>query len=181
MTLLTPVFLAMSSLEVHQTAEEHWRRHGTAPIKVLLFAADGVPNLVDFEQGIGQDAAGEAVRAHAARIGAVAVVLTAIARVAEVEVEVDLTPGDPNTGPQPDQAMFTARLVGAFGRAVVTLTIWPARDLTKALRSTILPTLDGPDVLLSAREGTTADPADFAGLITWLTGLLPERTPESGS
>ena len=78
MTLLTTGFLAMSSLEIHQTAEEHWRRHGTTPIKVVLFAADGVPHLVDFEQGIGQDAAGEAVRAHAERVGAVAVVLTAI-------------------------------------------------------------------------------------------------------
>lgn len=179
MVLLTPGFLAMSSLEVHQTAEEHWRRHGTTPIKVILFAANGVPHLVDFEQGIGQDAAGEAVRAHAERVGAVAVVLTAIARVAEVEV--DLTPREPDAGPEPDQATPAARLVGDFGRAVVTLTIWPARDLTKALRSTILTSLDGPDVLLSAREGAPADPDDFAGLITWLTGLLPKRTPEAGS
>lgn len=177
MTLLTPEFLATASLEVHRTAEEHWRAYGTSPIKVLLFSADGVPELVDFEQGIGQEAAGEAVRAHAARIGAVAVVLTAVAHVAEVEIS--LTPSEPGTAQTPDQTSPSARLVGDFGRAVVTLTLWPARELTKALKSSIITGLDGPAVLLSSREGTPIDPAEFEGLITWLAGLLPGRAPTS--
>jgi hypothetical protein len=175
MTLLTPGFLATASLEVHQTAEQHWRAYGTSPIKVVLFAADGVPALVDFEQGIGQEAAGDAISAHAARIGAVAVVLTAVARVAEVEI--NLTPSEPGTAQASDRTVPSARLVGDFGRAVVTLTLWPESALTKALKSSIVPGLEGPDVLLASREGTPADPAEFAGLITWLTGLLPGRRP----
>jgi hypothetical protein len=176
MTLLTPGFLAIASLEVHQTAEQHWRSYGTSPIKVVLFAADGVPELVDFPQGIGQDAAGEAVRAHAARIGAVAVVLTAIAHVAEVEI--GLTPSEPGTAQPPDQSVPSAWMVGDFGRAVVTLTLWPERELTKALKSSIITGLAGPAVLLASREGTPADPAELAGLITWLSGLLPARMPK---
>ena len=176
MTLLTPGFLATASLQVHQTAEQHWRAYGTSPIKVVLFAADGVPELVDFAQGIGQEAAGEAVRAHAARIGAVAVVLTAIAHVAEVEI--GLTPSEPGTAQPPDQTVPSARMVGDFGRAVVTLTIWPERELTKALKSSIITGLEGPAVLLTSREDAPTDPAEFAGLITWLTGLLPGHTPK---
>lgn len=177
MTLLTPGFLATASLEVHQTAEKHWRTYGTSPIKVLLFAADGVPELVDFEQGIGQEAAGEAVRAHAARISAVAVVLTAVAHVAEVEI--GLTPSKPGTAQTSDQTSPPTLLVGDFGRAVVTLTLWPERELTKALKSSIITGLDGTAVLLSSREGTPTDPAEFEGLTTWLAGLLPDLAPDT--
>ena len=177
MTLLIPGFLATASLQVHQTAEQHWHDRGTSPIKIVLFANDGVPQLVDFEQGISQDAAGDAARTHAARTGAVAVVLTAVAHVAELEI--DLTPSEPGTGQQPGSATHAVRLVGDFGRAVVTLTVWPARDLTRALRSDIITCPDGPDVLLPTRSGSPDDPEQFAGLITWLTGLLPDRTPET--
>lgn len=165
MTILTAEFLAWSSREIHRTAEEHWRRHGTTPIKTVLFAADGVPRLVEFDQGIGQQAAGEAVREHAERIGAVAVALTAVARVAEVEI--DLAPREPGSG-------AAVRLVGDFGRAVLTLTIWPGRAMTAALCSDIRTGLDGLAVLTDVREGTPSDLAEFAGLTAWLTGLLPD-------
>lgn len=179
MTLLTPGFLATASLEVHQTAEQHWRTYGTSPIKVVLFAADGVPELVDFAQGVGQEGAGEAVRAHAAQIGAVAVVLTAVAHVAELEV--GMPPSESAAAQAPDQTAPSVRLVGDFGRAMVTLTLWPERELAKALKSSIITGLDGPAVLLSSREGTSADPSEFVGLITWLTGLLPGLTPKRTS
>ena len=165
MTILTPEFLAWSSQEIHRTAEDHWRKHGTTPIKTVLFAADGVPRLVEFDQGIGRDAAGDAVREHAERIGAVAVALTAVARVAEVEI--DLAPQEPGAG-------TAVRLVGDFGRAVLTLTIWPGRAVTTALCSDIRTGPDGPAVLTAVREGTPSDLAEFAGLIAWLTGLLPD-------
>ena len=174
MTILTLEFLAWSSQEIHRTAEEHWRKHGTTPIKVVLFAADGVEQLVDFAQGTGQEAAGAAVRAHADRLGAVAVALTAVARVAEVEI--DLAPQEPGAG-------AVVRLVGDFGRSLVTLTIWPERDVTAALCSDIRTGLDGPAVLAAVREGRPSDIAEFAGLTAWLTGLLPDpagRQPPSG-
>jgi hypothetical protein len=166
MTILTPEFLAWSSQEIHRAAEEHWRRHGTTPIKVVLFAGDGVPQPVDFAQGIGQEAAGRAVRTHADRIAAVAVALTAVARAAEVET--DLTPHEPRAG-------AAVRLVGDFGRALVTLTIWPECDVTTAWCSDIRTGLDGPAVLAAVREGTPSDLAEFAGLTSWLTGLLPHN------
>jgi hypothetical protein len=176
MTLLTPGFLATASLEVHRTAEQHWHDHGTTPIKIVLFASDGVPQLVDFAQGIGQDAAGDAARAHAARIGAVAVVLTAMTHATELEI--DLPPNEPGTGQQLGGQARMARLSGDFGRAVVTLTVWPAHGLAKALRSNIITSPDGPAVMLSSRSGPTGNPGQFTGLITWLTGLLPGPAPE---
>lgn len=176
MAMLEPDSLARASEMIHQAAEEHWRRHGTAPIKVVLFTAAGVAELVDFEQGIGQQAAAEAIRTHAARIGAVAVAMTAISRIADVLVDLP----NPASTPGPIPALPAgANIVGDVIRAVVTLTVWPDRNVTQALRSDIHTGSDGADVLAPIVESRMRDLPETVGLTSWLTGLLPSGTPEA--
>jgi hypothetical protein len=178
MAMLNPDSLARASEMIHQAAEEHWRRHGTAPIKVVLFTADGVAELVDFEQGIGQQAAAEAIGVHAARIGAVAVAMTAISHIADVVVGLP----NPASTPGPVPALPAgAQVVGEVIRAVVTLTVWPDRNITQALRSDIHTGPDGADALAPKVASGLRDLPETAGLTSWLTGLLPSGTPGATS
>lgn len=176
MTELTPGYLAWASLQIHQTAERHWREYGTTPIKVILFAADGTPVLVKFDQGIGQDAAAAAVREHATRAGAVAIAMTAITNTFDAEI-----PAPPHSvppGPLPG-VPDGMRIVGEVTRSVTTLTVWPQRDLAKAWTSDIR--AGAIAALAAIVESDAADPSQAAGLTSWLAGLLPDSSGPSTS
>ena len=169
MALLTSDFLLRASEMIHRGAEEHWRRHGTSPIKMVLFTAAGAAEPVGFEPGVGQQAAGTAVRAHAASIGAVAVAMTAISRIADVVL--DLPAQAPTPSPIPASPPG-AQVVGEVIRAVVTLTVWPDHGLAQVLRSDIRTSSDGTAMLAPIAVSGIDDLPETAGLTSWLTGLL---------
>jgi hypothetical protein len=173
MAILTPGFLAWASRQWHEGAEFHWRRHGHTPVKVVLFTAGGVPEMVDFQQGIGQEAAGAAVRARAQRIGAVAVAMTAMSRIADIVYD---TPEQTVSADSPPDASAGLRVAGEMIHSIVTLTVWPGRGVATSLRSDIHIGANGGAVLTPTVESGLTDPPQITGLTSWLTGLLPSRT-----
>ncbi|WP_194913240.1 hypothetical protein [Catenulispora rubra] len=166
---MTPDFLAWASRQWHEGAQFHWHAHGATPIKVVLFTTDGVPEMVDVRQGIGQEATGAAIREHAQRIGAVAVAITAMSRMADVEYDVPLPAVSPGLPLRP----AVARVVGEMTHSIVTLTVWPDRDVSMSLRSDIRTGAHRTAELSPTVESGFTDPPQLTGLAAWLTGLLP--------
>jgi hypothetical protein len=170
MTILMPGFLAWASRQWHEGAELQWRRHGDTPVKAVLFTADGVPEMVDFQQGIGKEATGAAIHAHAQRIGAVAVAITAMSRITDVVYD---TPEQTVSPDSPPGASAGIQAVGEMIQSIITLTVWPGHDVATSLRSDIRTGANGSAELAPTVESGLTDPPQITGLTTWLTGLLP--------
>lgn len=167
MSVLSPGWLAKASLAIHITAEDHWRAYGASPVKVFLFAQDGTPQLVQFAQGGGPDAAVAAIGAHAERHSAVALVITAPATTTETHLAPDVFARTSLADlPTPEDVADAAR-------SILTVTLWPERDLATALHSDIQATGTGAFELAPILESAPTDPSHAGGLIATLTGLLP--------
>jgi hypothetical protein len=118
---------ARASLAIHRSAEEHLLAHGEIPMAEILSTACGAPEAVRLPRGGGPQAGAEAVRAHAGRLGAVALVITARAATTGVRPGPDVFARTPPTDPPtPEQAPDHVR-------CVLTAAYWPARDLIEAL------------------------------------------------
>lgn len=152
MPILMIARFAEASLAIHVTAEDHWLAHGEIPVTVILITACGAPEAVELPRGRGPQAGAEAVRAHAERLGAVALVATAPAATTGVRQGADVFARTPLADPP------TAEQAPGHGRCILTVAYRPERDLVKALSTGVRTHPDGARTPARRLESDPAAP-----------------------
>lgn len=174
MSMLMSDWLAKASLAIHITAEDHWRAYGDSPVKVFLFSASGAPHIAGFPQRCGQEAAAEAVRASAERVGAVAIVITSLAETTFVPIAPDVFARMPLADlPTPADSADDRQ-------CLLTVAVWPARELVKTLYTDVRTEADGTRMLTRLLKSEPTEPSRVDGLVAWLGGLLPRAGRAGG-
>jgi hypothetical protein len=163
MPALIPDRLVKTGLAIHVTAEDNWLAHGEIPVTVVLFAACGAPEAAELPQRCGPQTGAEAIRAHAERLGAVALVITAPAET------IDVRPGPGVYVRMPSADLPVAGEGPGGGRCILTVAYRPERDLVKALSTGVRTQADGTRTLAPMLESDPDGPPRVAGL----RGLLP--------
>ncbi|HTJ72626.1 MAG TPA: hypothetical protein VL551_34125 [Actinospica sp.] len=125
--MLMIVRFATASLAIHTAAEDHRLVRSEIPVTAIMVTASRVPETTQLPRGRGPQAGAEAVRAHAERLGAAALVITTPTATARVRPGPDAFARTPLTDtPTPQQAP-------GHGQRIPTAAYWPALDLIEAL------------------------------------------------